>query len=110
MRNFIQFQLEEQEHSTKELLYTLKKYQRHERQTGLVTIPNERKLKTDDIKYNMQPWIGSQTGSGWARGQLYIIYYKLKNHVNIKLSDFDHCIVVRLVNIFALSEKMRNLG
>lgn len=49
-------------------------------------------------------------GSGWARGQLYIIYYKLKNHVNIKLSDFDHCIVVRLVTIFALSEKMRNLG
>lgn len=53
MRNFIQFQLEEQEHSTKELLYTLKKYQHHGRQTGLVTTPNERKLKTDDIKYNM---------------------------------------------------------
>ena len=41
-------------------------------------------------------------GLGWG-------YCRLKNHVSIKLLDFDNYILVRLVSVFVLREKVRNL-
>lgn len=32
-------------------------------------------------------------------------YCSLKNHINIKLPDYDHYSVVRLVNVFVLGKK-----
>lgn len=49
MRSFIQFQFGE--HPTKELLYILPKFSGHDWQRQ--TISDERKLKVNDIKYNM---------------------------------------------------------
>ena len=48
-------------------------------------------------------------GPGWG-GELEREYCRFKNHVRIKLPDFDNSIVVRLVNVFVLGKKMRNLG